>query len=183
MASAAERAGMRLVKEVVHLIVYLLVYMATKMSTTCCLGEFGASQRYKVVSLLYVFSHVYVADSIRLRRSSHFGRPGSKGFSSSSFSINVGFQILPKGFHTFNEIFLAGTVEKIVRGGEMDILSGAEIFVFEKSETVEAKTVPTTVIPALKRETSVEIEPEDPVEVEPDEPDFPSPPPSAYNTV
>lgn len=40
--------------------------------------------------------------------------------------------LLPKGFHRFNSTFLAGTVNKIVCGGELGILSGAEILLFEK---------------------------------------------------
>lgn len=39
-------------------------------------------------------------------------------------------RILPQGFHRFNKIFLSGTVDKIVRAGEMGILSGAEILLF-----------------------------------------------------
>lgn len=48
--------------------------------------------------------------------------------------IKIGqyLKILPKGFHKFNDIFLAGTVDKIVRGGQKGILSGSEILLFEK---------------------------------------------------
>ncbi|GMR45022.1 hypothetical protein PMAYCL1PPCAC_15217, partial [Pristionchus mayeri] len=48
--------------------------------------------------------------------------------------INIGqtLRILPKGFSAFNRTFLSGTVQKIVDGGEMGILSGSQIFVFEK---------------------------------------------------
>lgn len=41
-------------------------------------------------------------------------------------------RILPKGFSRFNEIFLAGTVDKIVKAGEEKILSGSEILLFQK---------------------------------------------------
>ncbi|GMR42626.1 hypothetical protein PMAYCL1PPCAC_12821, partial [Pristionchus mayeri] len=48
--------------------------------------------------------------------------------------IKIGqvLRILPEGFSAFNRIFLSGTVQKIVDGGEMGILSGSQIFVFEK---------------------------------------------------
>lgn len=48
--------------------------------------------------------------------------------------IKVGqvLRILPSGFHFFNKVFLSGTVNKIVRAGEMGILSGAEILLFQK---------------------------------------------------
>ncbi|CAI4231144.1 unnamed protein product [Auanema sp. JU1783] len=46
--------------------------------------------------------------------------------------LGESLNILPKGFLQFNKIFLAGTVDKIVRGGEMGILSGSQIFVFQK---------------------------------------------------
>uniref|UniRef100_A0A0N5A239 SAM_MT_ERG6_SMT domain-containing protein n=1 Tax=Parastrongyloides trichosuri TaxID=131310 RepID=A0A0N5A239_PARTI len=50
------------------------------------------------------------------------------------YLIKVGqaINILPKGFYEFNNTFLSGTVSKIVKGGEMNILSGGEILVFEK---------------------------------------------------
>nr|QWX95826.1 methyltransferase [Strongyloides stercoralis] len=50
------------------------------------------------------------------------------------FLIKTGqaLNILPKGFYEFNKIFLSGTVNKIVKSGEMGILSGGEILVFEK---------------------------------------------------
>uniref|UniRef100_A0A1I7YCM8 SAM_MT_ERG6_SMT domain-containing protein n=1 Tax=Steinernema glaseri TaxID=37863 RepID=A0A1I7YCM8_9BILA len=41
-------------------------------------------------------------------------------------------RILPRGFHAFNKIFLAGTVSKIVKGGRLGILSGSEILLFRK---------------------------------------------------
>ncbi|KAI1712986.1 methyltransferase domain-containing protein [Ditylenchus destructor] len=49
--------------------------------------------------------------------------------------IKIGqmLRILPSGFHFFNKIFLSGTVNKIVRAGELGILSGAEILLFQKS--------------------------------------------------
>ncbi|CAJ0578686.1 unnamed protein product, partial [Mesorhabditis spiculigera] len=42
-------------------------------------------------------------------------------------------RILPKGFHEFNNTFLSGTVDKIVEGGRRGILSGSELFVFQKA--------------------------------------------------
>lgn len=51
---------------------------------------------------------------------------------SSLIKIGQALKILPVGFHRFNNTFLAGTVAKIVKGGQMDILSGAEIMLFEK---------------------------------------------------
>uniref|UniRef100_A0A0K0F6I2 Sterol 4-C-methyltransferase strm-1 (inferred by orthology to a C. elegans protein) n=1 Tax=Strongyloides venezuelensis TaxID=75913 RepID=A0A0K0F6I2_STRVS len=50
------------------------------------------------------------------------------------FLIKTGqaLNILPKGFYEFNKTFLSGTVNKIVKGGELGILSGGEILVFEK---------------------------------------------------
>ncbi|KAK6744343.1 hypothetical protein RB195_011193 [Necator americanus] len=47
-------------------------------------------------------------------------------------SIGQRLRILPKGFHKFNAIFLSGTVQKIVNGGRLGILSGSKIFVFKK---------------------------------------------------
>lgn len=55
-------------------------------------------------------------------------------------------KIFPRGFHRFNKIFLSGksqnlkfcnfyilgTVDKIVRAGEIGILSGSEILLFQK---------------------------------------------------
>uniref|UniRef100_A0AC35UBB9 SAM_MT_ERG6_SMT domain-containing protein n=1 Tax=Rhabditophanes sp. KR3021 TaxID=114890 RepID=A0AC35UBB9_9BILA len=48
--------------------------------------------------------------------------------------IKVGevLRILPKGFNQFNQIFLSGTVNKIVKGGELGILRGGEILSFRK---------------------------------------------------
>jgi sterol 24-C-methyltransferase len=51
---------------------------------------------------------------------------------STLIKIGQAIKILPSGFHRFNDTFLAGTVAKIVKGGQMGILSGAEIMVFEK---------------------------------------------------
>jgi len=51
---------------------------------------------------------------------------------SSLIKIGQYLRILPSGFHRFNDIFLAGTVDKIVRGGQEGILSGGEILLFEK---------------------------------------------------
>ncbi|UMM21349.1 hypothetical protein L5515_003067 [Caenorhabditis briggsae] len=42
-------------------------------------------------------------------------------------------RILPAGFKQFNRTFLCGTVNSIVEGGRMGILSGADILVFEKT--------------------------------------------------
>lgn len=42
-------------------------------------------------------------------------------------------KIIPKGFYHFNKVFLSGTVASIVKGGQMQILSGAEIMVFQKN--------------------------------------------------
>jgi hypothetical protein len=44
-------------------------------------------------------------------------------------------RILPPGFHRFNRVFLSGTVDKIVRAGELGILSGAEILMFRRNRT------------------------------------------------
>ncbi|EFO99024.1 hypothetical protein CRE_08584 [Caenorhabditis remanei] len=41
-------------------------------------------------------------------------------------------RILPAGFKQFNRTFLCGTVNSIVEGGRMGILSGADILLFEK---------------------------------------------------
>ncbi|KHJ75603.1 hypothetical protein OESDEN_24781 [Oesophagostomum dentatum] len=41
-------------------------------------------------------------------------------------------RILPQGFLKFNDVFLSGTVQKIVDGGRLGILSGSKIFVFKK---------------------------------------------------
>uniref|UniRef100_A0A914Y2G2 D-isomer specific 2-hydroxyacid dehydrogenase NAD-binding domain-containing protein n=1 Tax=Panagrolaimus superbus TaxID=310955 RepID=A0A914Y2G2_9BILA len=46
---------------------------------------------------------------------------------STLIKIGQAIKILPSGFHRFNDTFLAGTVAKIVKGGQMGILSGAEI--------------------------------------------------------
>ncbi|KAE9417284.1 hypothetical protein Angca_007585, partial [Angiostrongylus cantonensis] len=48
--------------------------------------------------------------------------------------VNVAqkLRILPRGFQYFNKIFLSGTVEKIVNGGRLGILSGSKILVFKK---------------------------------------------------
>jgi hypothetical protein len=48
--------------------------------------------------------------------------------------IKIGqtLRILPKGFYSFNKVFLSGTVDKIVKAGELGILSGAEILLFQK---------------------------------------------------
>jgi len=43
-------------------------------------------------------------------------------------------RILPRGFDQFNEKFLSGTVNKIVDGGTMGILSGSELLLFEKTD-------------------------------------------------
>lgn len=43
-------------------------------------------------------------------------------------------KIMPKGFYHFNKIFLSGTVSSIVKGGQMEILSGAEILVLQKQQ-------------------------------------------------
>ena len=42
-------------------------------------------------------------------------------------------RLLPTGFYAFNKIFLSGTVANIVKAGELGILSGAEMLVFEKN--------------------------------------------------
>jgi hypothetical protein len=42
-------------------------------------------------------------------------------------------KLLPTGFHRFNKIFLAGTIDKIVTAGQLGILSGAEILLFRKN--------------------------------------------------
>ena len=47
-------------------------------------------------------------------------------------SFAEALRILPKGFYEFKKTFLSGTVTKIVDGGKMNILSGAEILVFRK---------------------------------------------------
>ncbi|MFH4976782.1 hypothetical protein AB6A40_003491 [Gnathostoma spinigerum] len=47
-----------------------------------------------------------------------------------STSEAIGF--LPKGFSRFNDIFLAGTVSKIVEGGQLGIISGSELLIFRK---------------------------------------------------
>uniref|UniRef100_A0A8R1HNG7 SAM_MT_ERG6_SMT domain-containing protein n=1 Tax=Caenorhabditis japonica TaxID=281687 RepID=A0A8R1HNG7_CAEJA len=41
-------------------------------------------------------------------------------------------RILPQGFKQFNRTFLCGTVNSIVEGGRMGILSGADILLFQK---------------------------------------------------
>ncbi|CCD72180.1 Sterol 4-C-methyltransferase strm-1 [Caenorhabditis elegans] len=43
-------------------------------------------------------------------------------------------RILPAGFKQFNRTFLCGTVNSIVGGGRMGILSGADILLFEKKK-------------------------------------------------
>ncbi|EYC26549.1 hypothetical protein Y032_0010g1214 [Ancylostoma ceylanicum] len=47
-------------------------------------------------------------------------------------SIGQKLRILPKGFHNFDAVFLSGTVQKIVDGGRLGILSGSKIFVFKR---------------------------------------------------
>ncbi|RCN52800.1 hypothetical protein ANCCAN_01177 [Ancylostoma caninum] len=47
-------------------------------------------------------------------------------------SVGQKLRILPKGFHNFDAVFLSGTVQKIVDGGCLGILSGSKIFVFTK---------------------------------------------------
>ncbi|CAI2349150.1 unnamed protein product [Caenorhabditis sp. 36 PRJEB53466] len=42
-------------------------------------------------------------------------------------------RILPEGFKQFNRTFLCGTVNSIVEGGRMGILSGANILLFQKN--------------------------------------------------
>jgi hypothetical protein len=44
-------------------------------------------------------------------------------------------KIMPKGFYQFNKTFLSGTVAAIVKGGQLGILSGGEIMVFQKEQT------------------------------------------------
>ncbi|VDO86783.1 unnamed protein product [Heligmosomoides polygyrus] len=53
-------------------------------------------------------------------------------FIKSLVSVAQKLRILPQGFHNFNKVFLSGTVEKIVNGGRLGILSGSKIFVFTK---------------------------------------------------
>jgi sterol 24-C-methyltransferase len=40
--------------------------------------------------------------------------------------------LLPRGFAEFNDIFLAGTVRHIIRGGRLGILTGSALLTFEK---------------------------------------------------
>ncbi|CAJ0941962.1 unnamed protein product, partial [Mesorhabditis belari] len=51
----------------------------------------------------------------------------------SLIQIAQGLNILPKGFHEFNRTFLSGTVDKIVEGGRLGILSGSELIIFQKN--------------------------------------------------
>ena len=46
------------------------------------------------------------------------------------FAVSV--RILPEGFDEFNNIFIKGTVQKIVNSGKLDILSGSNILIFQK---------------------------------------------------
>lgn len=46
--------------------------------------------------------------------------------------ISEALCILPRGFHSFNNTFLAGTVSRIVASGKAGILHGGEMLVFEK---------------------------------------------------
>jgi hypothetical protein len=48
--------------------------------------------------------------------------------------IAQAFKIVPKGFYQFNKVFLSGTISNLVKAGEMKILSGAEILVFQKDQ-------------------------------------------------
>ncbi|KAI6233669.1 SAM-MT-ERG6-SMT domain-containing protein [Aphelenchoides fujianensis] len=50
----------------------------------------------------------------------------------SLIKVGQALKVLPKGFHRFNKTFLAGTVSNIVKAGQMGVVSGAEILVFEK---------------------------------------------------
>ncbi|CAJ0598307.1 unnamed protein product [Cylicocyclus nassatus] len=70
----------------------------------------------------FCFSHspffMWLVESAMIKRLIRFGQH---------------LRILPKGFSKFNAIFLAGTVQKIVEGGRMGILSGSELLVFRKT--------------------------------------------------
>ncbi|KJH45819.1 methyltransferase domain protein [Dictyocaulus viviparus] len=55
-------------------------------------------------------------------------------FIGSLISVAQKLRILPRGFQYFNRIFLSGTVEKIVNGGRLGILSGSKILVFKKKK-------------------------------------------------
>ncbi|WKY01694.1 hypothetical protein Q1695_015587 [Nippostrongylus brasiliensis] len=46
-------------------------------------------------------------------------------------SVAQALRILPQGFDAFNNIFLSGTVQKIVAGGKLGILSGSKILLFK----------------------------------------------------
>ncbi|KAH7731899.1 S-adenosyl-methionine cycloartenol-C24-methyltransferase [Aphelenchoides avenae] len=54
----------------------------------------------------------------------------------SLIKIAQGLRILPKGFYRFNNIFLSGTVSALVKASDLGILSGSEILVFKKCNTV-----------------------------------------------
>lgn len=83
----------------------------------------------------FCFSHsplfMWLVRSPVVGRKRLFGEKQTN-FTETLIKIGEAVRLLPRGFRKFNQIFLAGTVDKIVKGGEIGVLSGAKILVFEK---------------------------------------------------